>query len=182
MSTPKLDDALRAYYQDASLDPAVLRRWTSVPPERSRRGLVLAAVAMVAGAAMLALWPSVPAPIEQRIAEYVWAHHRAPETLEVTADTIEAIGARLERLDFALMSSSALAALTPQGGRHCTLEGRVAARVDLADDQGRRHTLYVTRNDDRFRQVADATVDMSEGRVRVWKEHGLVYALASSNG
>lgn len=183
MSTKKLDEAVRAYYREAELPLETLERWQRTRPPRTKRPFLVTAFAAgtLALAVLTVLVFDGPSP-EQRLATEVWAHHRAAKPVDVRAANIEALGRRLVRLDFRLRSSRRLGDLRTHGGRYCSLKGQVAAQAILEDAAGRRHTLYATPSTPRFENIDAATVEMAEGgQVAVWREHGIIYALASGS-
>lgn len=181
MSTAKLDEAVRAHYREATLPPETLERWVASRESFARnRFIFLGTAAAAVGIALMLLLPQMPSGLERRLAAEVWAHAEHPKPPAVFASTLEALGPKLARIDFRLRSSSRLAGLHTLGGRPCSLDGQVAAQVTLEDGEGRRHILYITPATARFQGLEEVQVEVQGGHVHLWREHGLVYALASS--
>lgn len=179
MPTPKLDEALRKHYLEARPAEADIERWLQRPPRARLRWVGWTGPIAAAAVALALIFFPPTRGLEDRIAEEVWAHHLHPEPAEVVASSLVDLVKGLHRIDFSMVSSARLQDLRPTGARHCALEGQVAMRASLQDMHGGRHTLYVTRATDRLRALEAGSVEVEGGWVDVWREQGLVYALAS---
>ena len=181
MSTVKLDEAVRAHYREAKLPAETLERWVASRHSLTRnRSIFLGTAAAAVAVALVLLLPRTGPSLEDRLATEVWAHAEHPKPPAVFASTLETLGPKLDGIDFRLRSSNRLAGLHTLGGRPCSLDGQVAAQVTLDDDEGRHHILYITPSTQRFQELEEVQVEVGGGHVHLWREHGLVYALASS--
>lgn len=186
MSTPKLDDALQAYYESIEPSGPALRSTANAAAVRRVSRWMTAAAAAVLGGFLLLWFAPAPRPSSHalvvRVADEVWGHFLGLKPPEVVASNYTSIAEGLPRLDFGLVGPQRALAGRPVGGRYCSLDGQLAAQVVLESESGRHSVLYVTRSAPRFQGMGEHLIERGTGQVHIWRENGLVYALAKSTG
>ncbi|MEM1022166.1 MAG: hypothetical protein AAGD10_10985 [Myxococcota bacterium] len=176
MATPELDEALRRFYDQVE-SPRRGERVSNLAASWAAAAWGGALVAVCAAA--LTIFSLVEPSPREAVTQEVWTHFLNLDVPVVETDSFVALDQALERLDFRLTPPRLPLAFSLKGGKHCSLDGRVAAQAILEDDAGRAHALYVTRATDRLRQLPAESVATPGGRVRIWSEGQLFYALAS---
>ena len=182
MSTPNLDNAIRDAYASveppAGLTAAVRRSKRETKFRRSAWGA--AAVAVVAAAIAIVVVAQAPghSGLSDRLADEVWRHYLVLKPPEVRGNGFGDLAAQLPRLDFELRAPRLPTGWFTEGARYCSVDGELAAQIQLRDENGHRYALYVTRARPKFDPLTDRRVRRDGGSVRVWREAGLVYALA----
>lgn len=185
--------ALLALQRDAAARPAPRRPLRN--PSR-RTGVMMSAAAGIALAFVLGWWLAVSLTVQQpgevdllaRIADEVAANHLKKQPVEVHAEDLPTLRAWFTELDFQLVESPLIAAadLDLLGGRYCSIQGGIAAQLRLHDADGARRTLYQSRYDrarhgpipDRLAGEPPRERTARGVPVRLWREHGVLFALA----
>lgn len=134
-----------------------------------------------------------PEPILQAIAEEVVYNHLKQMPMEVTTSSITGIRDYFEKLNFVPNQSSYISSLdlNLEGGRYCSIQGITAAQLRLQSP------LLVKQTDKTLYQVADrpklysslpnydrgeppSAIWVNGVQVTIWKEKGIVFALAET--
>jgi hypothetical protein len=171
---PELDHELQAYYADAALSPEMLATLMAhARPKPRRRRWPWIAVALAAVLALL-VWlrpgPTVPEEIAKN-------HLKASAPTVLSAQYAQ-LGAHLPRLDFEPIASERLDAYRVVGARYCSVNGHLAAQIQLRDARGRRFTLYQTVAAAAPEAAAFSSTRLGDVRVDTWHEAGLLFGLA----
>lgn len=121
---------------------------------------------------------------EQVMSEIAY-NHKKEMPVEVASSSINAIGKYLNRLDFSLISSSALTGAGWEliGGRYCAINGKLAAQLKVKNvSDNKVYTLYQAASGDDLSEATKVShTEMVDGvEVLIWKEKGLLLGLASS--
>jgi hypothetical protein len=186
-----LREQLRQMFERERLDELQYQRLRALT-DRPRRRLApmgwwaVAAAAVVALIAILLLpRPGDPAWQLDQIARHVSHYHLQTPPLEVESDSLQAVRAALDRLDFQpVLPVAAESAWRLQGARHCTLLGGVASQLLFLAEDGQRITLYEAAYDpQRFgtlpvlaKREPPLRVLHRGLEIRVWVEAGIVMA------
>lgn len=186
----------RCANDDAALGAAVQRLYADIEPSAEtlqslaltgrRRGkyiaLAIGTVPSVVAASLLIFLLKPQSGLALQVAEEVHAQHQRHETLTFKSTSFESLAAQMQRLDFPLLTPGRLAAASIDGAKYCSVAGRLAAGIALRTADGQRSTLYVLRANAKFRDLSDQTIRVHDGRVELWNESGLFYALVTGNG
>ena len=175
--------ALAAQVRAATPAPRAADRSAALPPRRrASRWAVATAAALVLGLATWTLWPtatgdapSVAALTGEAVASEVALTHTRRLAPDVRASSWESLD--LPKLDFAVAQPAAMDE-TLLGARYGMLGGEMAAQIHLRDARGRPCTLIQVRDGEPFRSLAAGRYRVGGVQVRVWREAGLVMALA----
>lgn len=121
---------------------------------------------------------------EQVMSEIAY-NHKKEMPVEVASSSINTIGKYLNRLDFSLISSTALGGNGWEllGGRYCAINGKLAAQLKVKNlSDNKIYTLYQAASGDDLSEVTEASrTEMVDGvEVLIWQEKGLLLGLASS--
>ena len=207
MKRVDLGEHIRAYYEAAGPSPEVLDRLfaaTRADGSESRPGsgdartidrepdgrnrplrpiltrALWAAILVVAvgGGVLIQSW--LTAGVTARhVADEIVMNHVKNLNVEIPATTWNELRAGLDKLDFALMDSPRLEdrEFRLQGGRYCSIQGKLAAQIRLLDRGGNRLTLYQTATTSDLESL-DRTLSTSGVEVEMWNERGLFFGLA----
>ena len=177
-----LDEALRRHYGERTLSEssvertiadgkaAVRRRWRPVWMTGAAAALLL-----VAGAT---LQHQQRAELRTAVLTEIAMNHRKNLRSEVVAHDYAEIASALDRIEFALAPSRPIPDAELVGARYCSIQGQLAALLQLEVD-GRRHTLYVTPASDRLDEVSPAEATHEGVAIRLWTEEDRLFALAA---
>lgn len=184
----ELDEKLREHYGAERLpDERVARLLAAAGSERGfaprrRPQWFAAAAALVLLLAAAGLWVRPTADVARKAAAEVARSHLRGSPPEIEADRFARLEAALTRLDFALAPSqpeTLPSGLVLIGGRYCSVLGEPAAQILLIDGEGRRCTLFVARSDGtRLAGVRPGEIVADGVRVRLWHDHGRLFAMA----
>jgi len=148
-----------------------------------RWGIAAGAALLLALATWIGLQPVDPARLLQAVAEEVALDHTSALAPDVVASSFAELAGRLERLDFTPRGSNRTSDLVLDGVRYCSIQGQIAAQIQLHDARtGRRVTLHQTRATPRLEALEPAEIEVAGTRVEIWREGGLVLALAQRAG
>ena len=105
--------------------------------------------------------------------------------MSVASNSLDEIGAYLDKLSFPIIAPSALSKPNWQflGGRYCSINGKLAAQLKIKNTEDNRiYTLYqaATEGGERPMQLARTTQTIDGIGVSIWREKGLLLGLASS--
>ncbi|MBW2242251.1 MAG: hypothetical protein JRH01_09710 [Deltaproteobacteria bacterium] len=193
MKSDSLDEHLRAHYRAEQPSEGLLDRMRSIAELEDaaasprRRGLFLSAV--LAATLAFVLWslpwisqaPGIPQESMLRaVAEEIALNHEGHYEPDVPSAEFSLIVAALDRLDFQPVLPERAADLELVGARYCSLQGNIAAQLQLRDDAGKRFTLYQARHGEQIGKLLPAELDVGTTHVEVWTHRGLVFGLAST--
>ena len=198
MSEQHLAAHMREYYVQQELSPAAVERlaalaetnWTRTSSRwvrLTRRGGIAAAVLFAAAAAvllgrMVGRGRAGPGQefVTAAIAREVAMNHNKHLAPEFVAEDFASLSAQMDKLDFALTEPDVLRGSLwgVTGARYCTVQGRLAAQVQLSDLFGATLTLYEAPLHAEMDAVREGAVEIDGLRVLVWREAGLLMVLA----
>ncbi|MCR9143748.1 MAG: hypothetical protein NXI24_15985 [bacterium] len=199
---------VRNYYQDQALPTARVRAMLADAPARGLnaggvwRTLATAAAGLVLGLGIVFGYGEFQQHrLHARIAQEIAGNHVKRMPAEFDSDDWQELAARLERLEFNLVDArdQLPANFALLGARYCTLQGRLAAQLQLRHASRGDQTLYVAPAGEELLKIpADAIVRSvslpvkasgefgaagASGanlvRVRIWRAGGLVFGLAA---
>ena len=199
MST--LKNAVRERFDAQSLAPAQLEALQAtmaghdtVEPRRPARTMVYAlAVSAVLPLASLVGFQAYDQyrtnALVQAIAVEIADNHLKLKPLEVEAADFDVVRNYFDRLDFRLVAEPAIAGAPGDrllGGRYCTIQGSDAAQLRVATADGGLTTWYeAVLPPGQLKRLpaidegdAAAVIEIKGLRVRLWREHGIVFAEA----
>ncbi len=203
MTRRTLGEHISDHYASQALDPAQLEGLKRIVAEADREhGLVEPARRWharhwlsVAAAVVLLLVSGVtlqrlladragagdPAALSAAIVREIARNHRDGLAIQFPASGYAKLREGMGRLDFALRAPSLpeAAGLSMIGGRYCSIRGQVAAQIKLEDAQGRPSTLYQTRFAEGLEKVVESEHHLEGLRIRLWREGGLFFGLAT---
>ena len=187
-----LPDALRAHYQEASLDQdqlAQLRQLLPKPEPEPRRRLLFyrlmlpAAVLVVLAMGFLGLRSYQRHTMIQQILQESIYNHKKNLAMDVNTASMEEIRLQLTQLSFRIADLEKLAqpALQLEGGRYCSLLGEPAALLRMTDpgNQAENYTLYQVPLPPRLAHLAKNPIwrQKSGFQVSMWGENGILVVL-----
>jgi hypothetical protein len=192
-----LDQRVRDYYGRQSLSAGALRRLmqtirTTSPASgeksaaRLKPWVIVAALCSAVAAVgvivllLLSVLKSPENDVARITAAEVAANHRKQFAVEYTAPDVARLGAQMLKLDFSLSLPRRFQDGSHQllGGRYCSIRGQIAAQLRLADAHGHACTLYEVRPVDALASVRDVRFEVDGCQVELWREDGLLMALA----
>lgn len=132
--------------------------------------------------------PGTDNPVVASLADEVATNHIKIREMDIETSSIDQVRQHLDRLDFTPVLSASLPVngLSLQGGRYCTLQGRIAAQITLATVGGEKVTYYQAAYDpqkfgplpDIDKQEDPVLVEHRGVEIRIWVEQGIVMARA----
>ncbi len=125
----------------------------------------------------------------EAIALEVANNHLKLKPLEVESQNLRDVLSYFDRLDFQLLESAGIAGKAGDrllGGRYCSIQGIDAAQLRVLSADGELSTWYeATLPPGKLKQIPDldsgaepAQIAAKGLRVRIWREHGVVFAHA----
>ncbi len=125
----------------------------------------------------------------QAIAVEVASNHLKLKPLEVKSENLRDVLRYFDRLDFQLLESTSIASNAGDqllGGRYCSIQGIDAAQLRVASADGQLSTWYeATLPTEKLARIPSLDDDDQPAvftvkglRVRIWREHGVVFAEA----
>lgn len=179
-----VDEQVRAFYAHQALSPERAQEILDAAARKRgsrRRMLWFAAAALVlvmASGILLSSWFNARA-LGDRVAAEVVMNHRKDLSVEIAETRWPELGARLDKLGFALTEPRRLAAeYSLVGGRYCSIQAQLAAQLEIRHDSGRSATLYVTELSSKLASLPGTERQRGDVLIEVWEEGGLLYALA----
>lgn len=193
----RLDDAdyerLAGLFRDHAKSRAGQRPGRHVKARWWPASVAIAASAVVASVIVaLALVNTAPPAndVAPRIAEEVLTNHLKIHVPDVSASSVEEVGALLDRLDFTPVLSTLIDTESLQlvGARYCTLQGAIATQLMMVDRYGNSVTHYQAAFEPgRFgslprREAGDEPLVLTRNGVtiEIWVESGVTMAKARS--
>jgi len=156
--------------------PEMLEELAALATPRWERAVLPAAIAAIVLVAV-SLASSLPdltrSDLTGTIGEEIATNHRRDLDPEFRTSDLAMIANHMDRLDFDLRTAESIAQrdLHIVGARYCSVQGRVAAQLRLADGG----TLYVVRA---FGRVREGTQPHDDVLVELWREGDLLIGLA----
>ena len=183
----RLQDELTDYYQSKSLRPELMQELLSHKPRKVWMpwNLVLSAAAMVlvAIAALFVHQHQLTSDRTQVALLEASTNHVTKLQFEFEPETVEELEQSMDRLSFALRlpSLSEIGPLKIEGARYCTISGNLAAHLKFTNLETQEPiSLFVTADVDNLHTIGSTPATISGVDVKLWREKGMFYALASS--
>lgn len=206
MEKKTLNECLKTYYERKSLSPGTLARLKSTVEEtgkgeRKRWSRLRSFLASpfryrfstpgLAYASLLILlvyiaWMVTERPdggggrfdLSRAVAKEIAMNHRKQLGVEFGATTIADLHRRMNKLDFEPIRSVRVSKTFRMiGARYCSIQGGIAAQIQLADGSGRRYTLYQTRLVDPLTRLRSQALEIQDLRLRLWRENDVFLGL-----
>lgn len=129
-------------------------------------------------------------PMIARIADEVVLNHLNLKPMEIEAGDIAELRAYFKQLDFHLVETALIASADSGliGGRYCSIQEGIAVQLRMKSAGSAARMLYQTRYDSRrigeipnLDRGEQPITTMARGiPVKIWVEHGLLFALTGS--
>lgn len=191
MKTEKnLEQQIRTHYESKRLSSAmideirILRKGGARERRLGRfplRWLSIAAIIAVGIAATALLLVPRDYVAAEELAMIAARDHNRRLAVEVRASDYDELRARMARLDFnpVMPQRAEEMSLRVVGARYSSVGGLSAVEIKLVEPSGGICTLIQVRPDDRLARIGPSRQFVIDGlRIDVWKEKGLVMALA----
>lgn len=206
MAIKTLNDHLVTYYERKQLSPRTLASLKAnieeKDDERTRRNrfrlplpplrrfffspgvLVFASVLFFIGyiAWMVTYSPGrggAPFDLSRAIAREIAMNHQKQFDVEFIAKTIPQLGQQMGKLEFSLIIPSRLSeAFNIIGARYCSIQGAIAAQIQLTDTAGHYYTLYQTRLEAPLTGIQDEAFEFEGLRLKLWHENRVFLGIA----
>ena len=121
----------------------------------------------------------VPVNLSKDIAREIAMNHRKLLAVEFISETIPDLSQQMSKLDFSLIRPGRLSeALTIVGARYCSIQGAIAAQIQLTDAAGHPYTLYQTRIRAPLTSIQEETFEFEGLQLKLWHENGIFLGLA----
>lgn len=186
-----LEDQIRTHYESKRLsasmieEVAILRKGSARERRTFRfpiRWLSIAAIIsfVIAGSALW-LVPRLDRGAAEELAMIAARDHNRRLAVEVHASDYDELRVKMARLDFnpVMPQMAAGMSLRVVGARYSSVGGSPAVEIKLLEPSGGICTLIQVRPDDRLARIGSSRQFVIDGlRIDVWKEKGLVMALA----
>ena len=120
--------------------------------------------------------------IEMSVAKEIAMNHNKQLEVEYAANDLNALGAKLSKLDFQLsdIKSELIGKYNLMGGRYCSIQGNLAAQLKLKNlSTDKFETLYVSKLNDELNKINPSEINMEGVKITLWKKDGLLYGKAS---
>lgn len=183
----RMDNELVDYYQSKTMRPELMQELLTHKPTRvSMPGrLILASAAMVMLAVgVLFLHQQQLNHDRTRIALLeASTNHVTKLQFEFEPDSVDELEQSMDRLSFALRlpSLSEYGPLKIEGARYCTISGNLAAHLKFTNLETQEPiSLFVTADVENLDAIGATPATVSGVDVKLWREKGMFYALASS--
>ena len=121
----------------------------------------------------------VPVNLSKAIAREIAMNHWKLLDVEFISETIPDLSQQMGKLDFSLIRPGRLSeALTIVGARYCSIQGAIAAQIQLTDAAGHPYTLYQTRIRAPLTSIQEETFEFEGLQLKLWHENGIFLGLA----
>jgi len=182
----------------SEIDERLRRRFSEVQLSEEKVSSILAAGKSVRGRRSLPVWLAVAACVSfllimtplavkllapdprEPLAREVWKNHSKNLAPEIDSSSMEEIDRELDRLDLpsSVDQFPALAGLRIKGGRYCTLNGELAAQIDLESKDGQRRSLYVAPLAGELLKIQPGVISLKAGEVEFFVDDARILAVA----
>jgi hypothetical protein len=197
-----LDRRMKGFYERQSLDEetldllkttiAVVGGHPDVVPARMwwprlrlvRHQAFQAAAAVLFLIAAVTTWYGIrdihPSALDRQVAAEIALNHNKQLRLEYETVDMAELRTAMDKLDFAPVDPQRLqdGGYFLVGARYSSIGATLAVQLRMTDDLGRPYTLYQFRDGEAFADLTETTLDVDGVRVILWRESGLVLALA----
>ena len=122
------------------------------------------------------------ASILYRVSKEIAVNHNKNLGPEYYSDSFTKLNADMTSLDFTIAKPSFYENQNYNliGSRYCTIQGNIAALLKLKDEEGNVYTLYQCTMTEDLEKINNETSENNGVKIKVWKENGLFFGLASS--
>lgn len=205
-SPDEWDLRLRGYYQDSVLSDGVVQKIITDVPRRSlqfsgrnvwRVTLAASAGIVVCLAATFGYFALDRERLYENVATEIAWNHSKQMPAEFVGNDLTEIAGSFDRLEFPLHQAANELPAHSQllGARYCTVQGQLAAQLQLLDAAGIVQTLYVAPAHSELAKItgsrASRFVELpainpsgqksaSTVQVRIWRSGDLIYGLAQT--
>lgn len=190
MKSP-LKEKIQNYYRKFRLSPEQLDHLIQLQKKRGRRDPVsllfkISFAALAASVFLLSLYLFKSDELfTEKIAKEVAYNHNKNMPMEIQTSSLDQIENYLSKLDFKLIRSERFTKPKWEivGGRYCSIQGRLAALIKIVNKaEGTLYTLYQVPYFKGLDTVSTLPLEtyIDGIRVKIWREKGLLFALAES--
>jgi hypothetical protein len=117
--------------------------------------------------------------LSKALAREIAMNHRKQLDVEFIAKTIFDLGQQMDKLDFSAVNPDKLpVAFSIVGARYCSIQGGIAAQIQLTDTAGHYYTIYQTRLKPLLIDIQDEVFDFDGLQLKLWQEDGVFLGLA----
>jgi hypothetical protein len=122
------------------------------------------------------------APLPLRVATEIALNHNKQLSAEFNVSDFSELGELMSKLDFVPAASSRLIkqGYSMQGARYCSIQGQLAAQIQMVDKLGNTATLYQTELSDKLQILKEGTHRTDGVIIRIWREGSRIFGLAKS--
>lgn len=186
-----LEEQIRTHYESQRLSSSVIEeiRILRKGSEQERRAVrfpvrwlaIAAIIAVTIAGSALVLLPRSDRGAAEELAMIAARDHNRRLAVEVHASDYDELRAKMARLDFnpVMPQRAEGMSLRVVGARYSSVGGSPAVEIKLIEPSGGICTLIQVRPDDRLARIGSSKQFVIDGlRIDVWKEKGLVMALA----
>ena len=192
MKTRPLDQRIKRHYAEQGLDEnklallvaqAALVKTGGKPAQRRWHLASVLAVVVLGFSAWWAWQPFYDQgawPI--RAAQEIALNHKKQLREEFVASDFNGLRDQMGKLDFTLAEPDRLRSLGLRviGARYCSIQGHLAAQIQLSGAQGRRYTLYQTHVTDQVKPGFEQATTVEDIEIVQWREGALFFGLATT--
>lgn len=188
-----IDNRLREHYQGLDVQPDMLSQLTRTSGTLTPLARLASAVTnqpVISWCAAVLILVTVTLGTHQygassertlRTLNEAAMNHSTRLQLEFEADTIDNIDQQMTQLQFTVALPSEFdEQYAVLGARYCTINGELAAHVKFMNKETKKQmSLFMTRSAKGLQNVDDTTKQIDGVNVKLWRETGLFYAVAS---
>ncbi|MDH5730751.1 MAG: hypothetical protein OEZ58_17320 [Gammaproteobacteria bacterium] len=118
--------------------------------------------------------------VDQRVAKEIALNHNKHLNVEFKTPHVTELNSVMHKLDFQLTTPSQndVSRLQLVGARYCSIQGNLAAQLQLRNAKGEHYTLYQTPVVDDIQALRSQTWVVDGVEIRHWQEAGLFFGLA----
>jgi len=195
-----IDRSVKTYYEQNQLSEEQLQKLAAmqdkattaqqkvstaqqhVPPKQWLRRSALAVASIMVAVLLFIVSGQNDVGIAERVAQEVAMNHNKALAVEYQTDSYDVLSQRMNKLDFKLRAPTAAfnEGLALIGGRYCSIQGELAAQIKMVDETGRVYTLYQTRSNEMLQVINADRIQSAQVNIRLWREQGLLFALAET--
>lgn len=201
MSQDNLEKGVKEYYQQHSLSPELLSKLAAAAEdgtealektaEQKRQNskwqtkwhwaIAASFAAIFISVAQFAYFYNVnEQDLILRVAQEVELNHNKQLSSDFISDNYNELAASMNKLDFKVKAPQSLLGNLYQltGARYCSIQGQIAAQIQLVDQHNQRMTLYITKANEKLAALHNKDQQMNGLTIRNWQEGELFYSLA----
>ena len=182
-----LELIIKKNYDSNVLSSEQIKSITTQPRQSSKktksiyqRWVYAAAFILLLGCSYLLFLKQQPEQIINDFASEVAYNHKKGSSSDIETNNIHELDKKLTRLDFQLVLPERIThSFKLLGGKHCSVDNRVAAQLKFESADSQIITCYVFKKTEAFH--FDKEIIKDDVKVAIWDSEELIYALASDH-